>query len=400
MVIRTTPFHERVNAANQTGLWSHWAGYLVAEKYQMAEKSEYYAIRNGVGIFDASPLYKYRIHGRYAEAFLAGVLARDIRTCRPGRAQYTVWCDDRGFVLEDGVILRHSTDEFFLTTARPNLAYFGGLAGRRRVVIEDISEDLAALAVQGPKSREILAMLAPDVAALPFFHLTAAKIWDVPVTISRTGYTGDLGYEIWLQAHDAVRVWDAVVGAGAGRGLIPFGQIALLMARIEAGLLLIDVDFQSSRFAWNDQHRSTPIELGLGWMFRNLDAQDRAFIGREAIRRELAEGSSRWATVGLVVDWEEHDRRYRRAGLIAPKDHVPVASEIMLYDAKGRRAGYASSSMYSPMLQRHIAIARVRPEHASSGTRLKLELTINHKHRTVGAEVARMPLYDPAGKTA
>jgi aminomethyltransferase len=398
VVIRTTPLHERVSAANQTGLWSHWAGYLVAEKYQMAEKFEYFAIRNSVGVFDTSPLYKYRIHGRDAERFLAGVLARDIRACRPGRAQYTVWCDDRGFVLEDGVIFRHSADEFHLTVARPNLAYFGDLVGRLGVIIEDVSDDYAALAVQGPKSREVLAALTPDVEDLAFFHLTNTKVWDVPVTISRTGYTGDLGYELWIPAGDAVRVWDAVMEAGAGKGMIPFGQIALLMCRIEAGLLLIDVDFESSRFAWNDHHRSTPIELGLRWMFRDLG--DRPFIGREAIRRELADGTSRWSMVGLVVDWEEHDRRYRDAGLIAPKDHVPLPDEMMLYDGKGRRAGYATSYMYSPILQRHIAMARVLPELARPGTRVNLEVTINHRYETVGASVARMPLYHPARKTA
>lgn len=399
-MIRTTPFHERVSAANETGLWSHWAGYLVAEKYQVAEKFEYFAIRNSAGVFDTSPLYKYRIHGRDAESFLAGVLARDIRTCRPGRAQYTIWCDDRGFVLEDGVIFRHSTDEFHLTAARPNLAYLGDLVGRRQVIIEDVSDHYAALAVQGPKSREILAALAPEVADLPYFRLVTSKVWDVPVTISRTGYTGDLGYEIWTPADDAVRVWDAVMDAGAGRGIIPFGQIALLMARIEAGLLLIDVDFESSRFAWNDHHRSTPIELGLGWMFRTIDGDDRAFIGKEAIRRELAGGTSRWSTVGLVVDWEEHDRRYRDAGLIAPKDHVPVPYEMMLYDHKHRRVGYATSFMYSPVLQRHVGIARVRPKLARPGTRVDLEVTINHRYEMVGAEVARLPLYNPARKTA
>lgn len=399
-MIRTTPFHERVSAANETGLWSHWAGYLVAEKYQVAEKFEYFAIRNSAGVFDTSPLYKYRIHGRDAESFLSGVLARDVRACRPGRAHYTVWCDDRGFVLEDGVIFRHSVDEFHLTTARPNLAYFGDLIGRRHVIIEDVSDHYAAVAVQGPKSREILATLAPEVADLRFFHLVNTKIWDVPVTVSRTGYTGDLGYEVWIPAHDAVRVWDAVMEAGAGRGVIPFGQIALRMARIEAGLLLIDVDFESSRFAWNDHHRATAIELGLGWMFRSIGNDDRTFIGKGAIRRELAEGTSRWNTVGLVVDWREHDRLYCDAGLIAPKDHVPVPYEMMLYDHKGKRAGYATSFMYSPVLQRHIGIARVKPKHAKPGTRVNLEVTVNHQYETVGADVARTPLYDPARKTA
>lgn len=158
-MIRTSPFHPRTSAANATGLWSHWSGHLAAEKYQVAEKFEYFAIRNSAGMFDSSPLYKYRIRGRDAEAFLAGVLARDIRTCRPGQAQYTIWCDHRGFVVEDGVILRHADDDFLLTAAEPNLAYFADLVGRRDVTIEEVSDDFATLAFQGPRSRTILESL-------------------------------------------------------------------------------------------------------------------------------------------------------------------------------------------------------------------------------------------------
>jgi aminomethyltransferase len=293
-VIRTTPFHERTSALNETGLWEHWSGYLAASKYQISEKFEYFAIRNAAGIFDTSPLYKYRIHGPDAERFLAGVLARDIRRCAPGHAQYTLWCDDRGFVVEDGVVFRRAADDFLLTSAEPNLAYFGDLIGRHRVTIDEVTEDYGVLAFQGPRSREVLAALAPQVAELPYFGHTQANIGKAAVTISRTGYTGDLGYEIWVHPEDAVPVWDALWDAGRGHGVIPFGMTALYMARIEAGLLLLDVDFESSRFAWTDDHRSTPLELGLGWMVRDAATADRSFIGRDAIRRELAGRTSRW----------------------------------------------------------------------------------------------------------
>ena len=237
------------------------------------------------------------------------------------------------------------------------------------------------------------------MSELPFFGITTGTIGGRPVTVSRTGYTGDLGYEIWAAADDAISVWDAVVEEGAGHGLLPFGQIALLMARIEAGLLLIDIDFESSRYAWNDEHRSTPLELGFGWMLRGLDP-DRAFIGHRAIKREIDEETSRWRMVGLIVDWKAYDEMYQQAGLVPPKDHLPVTEEFMLYDRDYQRVGYATSFMYSPMLQRHIALARVRPDLAQVGQAVDLEVTVNHRYQRVAAHVARLPLFNPQRKTA
>jgi aminomethyltransferase len=399
-MILTTPFHERTAAANETGLWEHWSGYLAAQKYQISEKFEYFAIRNSSGLFDSSPLFKYRIHGPDAERFLAGVLARDVRRCEPGHAQYTVWCDERGHVVEDGVVLRHAADNYLLTAAEPNYAYFADLAGGFRVEIDDVSDRYGVLAVQGPSSRSILAGLDPAVDDLPYFGLTAATIGGVAVTVSRTGYTGDLGFEIWVDADKALAVWDAVTEASAGRGVIPIGLIALYMARIEAGLLLLDVDFQSSRFAWSDAHRSTPIELGLGWMFRDVATTDRAFIGRDAIVREIAEKSSRWKLTGLVLDWRDYDRHFDAAGLIPPKDHTPIQDEYYVYDDEGKQLGYATSLMYSPMLQRHIALARVPLALSTPGSRVKLELAVSHRYEYFDAHVARLPLYNPARRTA
>jgi len=399
-MIRTTPFHDRTSSLNETGLWEHWSGHLAATKYQIAEKFEYFAIRNAAGIFDTSPLYKYRFQGPDAEHYLAGVLARDIRTCLPGQAQYTLWCDDRGYVIEDGVILRHAAHDFVLTSAEPNLAYFRDLVGRERVEITEISDEFGVLAFQGPKSRDILASLSPAVARLDYFGLTDAKLAKVPVTISRTGYTGDLGFEIWVPSAAALTVWDALWEASRGHGVIPFGMTALYMARIEAGLLLLDVDFESSRFAWNDDHRSTPIELGFGWMFKGIGTDDRAFIGRDAIRRELADRTSRWKVTGLILDWKEYDRIYDAAGLIPPKDHTPIQEEYYVYDDDGKQLGYATSLMYSPILQRHIALARVPLELATPGSRVKLEQAVSHKYEYFDARVARTPLFNPERRTA
>ena len=398
-MIRTTPFHERTSALNETGLWEHWSNHLVTVKYQQSEKFEYFAIRNAAGLFDTSPLYKYRFRGPDAEHYLAGVLARDPRI-EPGRAQYTLWCDDRGFVVEDGVLLRRSNDEYLLTAAEPNLAYFRDLAGQERVEIDEVTDDYGVLAIQGPRSREILASVAPAMAALPYFGLTETRIDGANVLVSRTGYTGDLGYEIWVAAADALRTWDAVWAASVGQGVIPFGMTALYMARIEAGLILLDVDFRNSRFSWTAADRSTPIELGFGWMFRDFETTDRVFIGRDAIRREMAEKSSRWKVTGLIVDWQDWDRRHDAAGLIPPKDHTPIQDEYYVYDDDLRQLGYATSLMYSPMLQRHIALARVPLDHATPGSRVKLEYPVNHRYEYFDAHVARLPLFNPERRTA
>ena len=414
-MIRTTPFHERTSALNETGLWEHWSNCLVAQRYQMSEKFEYFAIRNAAGLFDTSPLYKYRITGPSAERYLGGVLARDPRKCAVGHAQYTLWCDDRGYVIEDGVLLHVAENEYWLTAAEPNLAYFQGLIGRLDATVEDVTEDWGVLSVQGPYARDLVSAVAPATKDLPYFGLIRTKVAKVPVLVSRTGYTGDLGFEIWVPAADAIKVWDAVAAAGKGRGVIPFGMTALYMARIEAGLVLLDVDFHSSRFAWTDADRTTPIELGLGWMFRDLaptngtaatpssngsNGAHRAFIGADAISRELRDRTSRWQLTGLMVDWRDYDRIYDAAGLIPPKDHTPIQDEYYIYDDELNQLGYATSQMYSPMLQRHIALARVPLALAAPGSKVKLELPVSHRYEYFDAYVTRPPLFNPQRRTA
>jgi aminomethyltransferase len=399
-MIGTTPFHERTAALNATGLWAHWSGRLAAEKYQLSEKAEYVSVRNAAGIFDVSPLFKYRFSGPGAERFLGGVMARDPRTLKPGDAHYAIWCDDRGFVVEDGVLLRHGPDEFILTAAEPNLAYFADLCGPRdQVDIEDVSDDWAVLALQGPRSGMLLERLDPSIGALPYFGHADARIGSATVHVSRTGYTGDLGYEIWCRADDALATWDAVWDATRGYGVVPFGLQALYMTRIEAGLLLLDVDFVSSRFAWTDHDRATPFELGLGWTIKALD-DDRAFIGRDALRREKAGGTSRFRTTGLLVDYADWNRVHEEAGHLPPMDHVPVQDEQYLYDDAGTQVGYVTSFMYSPVLQRHIGIARVPVASAAPGSKVSLEIPINHRYVHVAAETARLPHYNPQRKTA
>jgi aminomethyltransferase len=400
-VIRTTPFHPRLSELNTQGLYTHWQGHLSALRYTSAPKHEYFAVRNAVGVFDTSPLLKYRITGPDAERLLAGVLVRDVRTCRPGQAQYTLWCDDRGYVMDDGVVFRHADDDFLLTAARPAFGWFADLARRMRVSIEDVSDDHGILAVQGPRSRTVLAALAPEAAELRYFEHAQTKIGSAAVTLSRTGYTGDLGFEVTVEADQALDVLDAVLEAGQGHGLRPFGEEALMMLRIEAGLPLVDVEWRSSRLAFTDDDRVTPTELGMGWMLRDVPDGDRAFLGRDAIRRELAGGTSRWASVGVVVDWEAWDRLHRVAGLLVPKDEHPLPYEQVLYDAAsgGSQVGFVTSFLYSPVLQRHVGLARVRPDLATPGSTAHLEIAISHHNTTVPVQTASLPLFRPARKT-
>ncbi len=401
MPIRTTPFHERTSALNETGLWSHWSGHLAAERYQLSEKAEYVSMRNAAGISDVSPLFKYRFSGPGAERFLAGVMARDPRTLKPGEAHYALWCDDRGFLIEDGVLLRHGADEFVLTAAEPNLAYFADL--RRpgdQVSIDDVSAEWAVLALQGPRSRALLASLDDRIGRLAYFAHGPAQIGGHEVNVSRTGYTGDLGFEVWCRAAEALDVWDAVWAATRGHGVEPFGLQALYMARIEAGLLLLDVDFANSRFAWTDADRATPLELGLGWALRDVPTTDRAFIGRDALRRELRDGTSRFRTTGIVVDYAAWNRHHDEAGLMPPMDHTPVQEEQYLYDDAGTQIGFCTSFLYSPVLQRHVGIARVPVALAAPGSRVNLEIPVSHRYVHVAAATARLPHFNPQRKTA
>lgn len=401
--VRTTPFHPRLSELNDQGLYTHWQGTLSPLRYTHAPKHEYFAVRNSVGVFDTSPLYKYAVTGPDAERLLAGALVRDVRACRPGQAHYTAWCDDRGFVMHDGVVFRHSrersgADDFLLTAARPALSWFQELATGLRVHLEDVTDAYGMLAVQGPRSRVVLSALAPEAETLGYFDHVAVKIGGAAVTLSRTGYTGDLGFELTVPADDAVGVLDAVLEAGRDHGIRPFGEEALMTLRIEAGLPLIDVEWKDARLAFSDADCVTPKELGLGWMLRGVRDGSRRFVGSEAIRRELADGTSRWATTGILVDPADWDRLFRDAGLFPPKSEHPLPYESMVLDETGVEVGYCTSFVYSPVLQRHLGIARVRPDLATPGTDLRLELAIAHHNTTVRVETTAMPFFDPPRK--
>lgn len=401
-----TPFHPRVAALNRTGLWRHWSGYLVTPRYQYSLTAEYYAVRTSVSLLDTSPLFKYRISGAEAKALLERVLARDIGACRTGQAQYTCWCDERGFVLQDGVVMRMSDGEYLLTAAEPALRHFRQAArgmGVEGVRVEDVSAAFGILALQGPHAHDVLARVTLDATSLRFFDVTRSEISGCPVILSRTGYSGDLGYEIWVSSGDALDVWDALWAAGADYNITPMGTTALRMARLEAGLLLIGADFHTSRFAWADTQRETPAELGWEWMFRNLERDGRDFIGRPAVEAERARGGGRWKTVGLSVDWREYEGMHERTGVLPPLHEVYSEATKSVYrrdTTEWDYAGYVSSFMASPLLRRPIAIAKLPLDLAVAGSEVDLELTVVRRPELVLARVEARPFFDPPRKRA
>jgi aminomethyltransferase len=399
-MMRTTPFHPRLSELSQTQMWGNWAGYLSAIRFDLSSKHEYFGVRNAAGLFDTSPLFKYWIRGRDAERFCSYVFARDARGLKPGRAQYTIWCDDAGFVMEDGVLFRFSSDEFLLTAAEPNAGYLRGLARPFDVEIVDASEEFASLALQGPRSAAILSALSSDIGGLRYFGFTETKIADANVVVSRTGFSGDLGYEVMVPSGEALQVLDAILEAGRPHGLRPYGEEALSMTRIEAGLPLIGVEFTSSRYAYTEHERFTPDELGLGWLLKGIDDPTRPFIGREAILAERANGTTRWSTVGVTIEWADFYELFDSRGQLAVPDEIPVGWETMIYNDRDKRIGYATSFMYSPVLQRHIGIARIKPKYAEPGTEVYIEQTVNHEYINVRATVTKLPFYNPERKTA
>lgn len=402
-MVKRTPFHERLEPLNQPEIWEHWAGYLAAPRYQYSDLAEYYSTRNAAALFDTSPLFKYKFSGADAEACLSRVMARDSRKCRVGQAQYTIWCNEAGYVMEDGVIMRVAADEYWLTSAEPNLRYFRKQAKGFDVAIEDITAQYGILAIQGPHSISVLRQLSDDVEKLRYFRLRQTQMAGVDVTVSRTGFTGDLGYELWVSAENALTLFDAIWEAGQDYNITPIGSVALSIARIEAGLLLIDVDFHNARFAWTDAQRETPHELGWGWMFKKLQRDDRDFIGRAAIEKEIATGSSRWKTVGIAVDWRDYDRLHREAGIMTPKDGVMIQDTMNIYrrsDIPWHYAGYASSFIWSSLKKQHVAIAKLPLDLCEVGTEVDLEISVIRQSQYVLARVVDLPFFNPARKTA
>ncbi len=391
-----TAFHERTFALCESLNYREWSGYYTVGVYEMHHEHEYNAVRNSAALFDISPLFKYRVTGRDATKFVNRVISRDINKVAVDQVIYCCWCDPEGHVIDDGTITRLGENEYRWTAADPSLRWFQQNALGLEVKIEDISEQVAALALQGPTSGKLLQAAAEaDLRNLKYFRVTRGKIAGVKVDISRTGYTGDLGFEIWMPWKDAVRVWDKLMSEGEVFDIHPAGMIALDVARIEAGLILIEVDYTSSKKALIDEQRYSPAEIGLGKL---VDLKKETFVGRDALAAEAKKGAER-ALVGLEVDWNEVEALFDKKGMAPQVPSMASRTPVPVYRA-GRVIGKATSTTWSPTLKKMIALACVQRPHSALGTTLNMEMTVEAVRHTVSAKVVATPFFNPARKTA
>jgi aminomethyltransferase len=396
---KRTPFHSRTSVLCEGESWQVWSGFLSADSYELDHSHEYNAVRTGCAVFDVSPLYKYYIRGRDALPLLNRMVTRNISKCRVGQVMYTAWCDDDGKVVDDGTVARLEENFFRLTAAIPTLYWLQDLATGLDVEIEDVSDAQGGLAVQGPTSRALLQQLTgSDLDALRFFHVVDDKVAGVPVRISRTGYTGDLGYEVFVEAADAGRVWDALMETGEAYNVRPAGNIALDMVRIEAGLILIDTEFVSSTQTLFECEKRTPYELGLGWVVK-LDKE--YFVGQEALRREQQRGPA-WATVGLEVDTVALEKVYSQFSMPLHLPYTSWTQAVPVYADAGKQQhiGKGTSGTWSPILKKYIVMAQVKSRYSKPGTSIFMEATVDAQRFGVPATVVEMPFFDPPRKRA
>lgn len=392
-----TAFHERTLALCESLNFKEWSGYYTASVYEMTHEHEYNAIRSTAALIDITPLFKYRVNGRDASKLVNRVIARDISKVAIDQVIYCCWCDPQGKVIDDGTVTRLGENDYRWTAADPSLRWFRQNALGLDVQIEDISEKVAALALQGPTSGKLLHAVADaDIAALKYFRVTHGKIAGVPVDISRTGYTGDLGYEIWVNWNDAVKVFDELMNKGKPFDIHAAGMVALDIARIEAGLILIEVDYISSKRALIEDQKYSPGEIGLG---RLVDLKKESFVGREALALEAKKGGPRRRLVGLEINWSEVEALYEKIGMAPQVPGTASRVAVPVYRG-GRQVGKATSTTWSPTLKRMIALATISRESATVGQTLSMELTVEASRKAVSAKIVPLPFFNPPRKTA
>ena len=393
MPIRS-PFHPRTEPLCLSYLWKDWAGYYAVRRFDTRLEPEYFAFREAAGLIDVTPLFKYEVYGPDAAALLTRMMVRDIRKLKVGRVAYCCWCDDAGKVIDDGTVSRLEEDYYRVTAADPTYHWLDRLSRGLEVTVEDSSRKLAALALQGPTSRDILKQCSDaDLDALRFFGVTRARLDDLEVWITRTGYTGDLGYELWVANDGAVRLWDALIAAGRPFGLEPAGLDALDIGRIEAGFIMLHVDYFSAPKVVLESRKSSPFEIGLGWIV-HLDREP--FVGQQALRAEK-DREAVWRLVGLEASWEELEALYDSYGL-PPSLAAEASRDPLPVFARGEQVGRATSRTWSPILKKSLALASVRSGYAEPGTRLQIEHTVEFERHRVGGTVVETPFFDPERK--
>lgn len=390
-----TPFHARTEAVCDSNEWRTWSGYKAASLYEPSHEREYFAIRNSAALIDISPLFKYEISGPDAVAAVDRIMTRNIAKCRVGQVMYSPWCDGAGKIIDDGTISRLDENFFRITAADPMLRWFQDVSFGFDVEVVDVSTDLAALALQGPCSRDILKEAVDDVDfdSLKFFYLANGRVDGFPLTITRTGYTGDLGYELWVAPEHAEALWDRLMAVGSRYGLLPAGMLALDMARIEAGLLLIEVDYTSTNHAVIEPQKSSPFEIGLGW---TVDFDGGDYIGRKAL---LAEKKSEPDTcfVGIEINWPDLERVFDEVDL-PPQVASRASRESTPIYKNGRQIGKMTSSSFSPILKKYVGIGTIKTEYARIGTDVEVEFTVEYAHKNVAAAIVKTPFYNPKRK--
>ena len=391
-----TAVHARTSELCESLNYREWSGYFAVSAYEAHHHHEYNAIRNAAALIDISPLYKYEITGPDACRLIDRIVTRDMSRIAVGQITYVAWCDDRGKVIDDGTICRLDENRYRWTAADPTLRWIRENGAGLRTEVKDVSQSVAALALQGPTSGRLLKRVAGEaLGTLRYFRLLQGEIGGVPVEISRNGYTGDLGYEIWMPWNEAPRVWDALMAEGRAFGLRPAGMLALDVARIEAGLLLIEIDYVSARRALIEGQKSSPYELGLG---RLVHLDKGAFAGRGALVEEARRGPARHL-VGLEINWSDVEKIYDSIGL-PPRAPATASRESVPVYRGGEQVGKATSTTWSPVLKKMIALATVKSEHADPGADLQFEITVEATRHKAAARVVQLPFFNPPRKTA
>jgi glycine cleavage system T protein (aminomethyltransferase) len=393
-----TAFFERQRELNTKLSWGDWSGYHAAAVFADFVDIEYNAVREAAAVIDVTPLYKYEVSGADAAALLDRVVTRDISAMALDQVIYTPWCDEEGKVIDDGTVTRLDENRFRVTAADPSYRWFAMNATGLDVQIDDISEGTAGLALQGRLSRHVLERATgQDWFDLRYFRRRPTTIEGVDVDVTRTGYTGDLGYELWIPVEGALAVWDRLFDVGADYGIRPAGIQALDICRLEAGLILIEAEYTSARHAFAPELKYSPFEIGLGRLVKFDKAAE--FTGKRALIEERDAGGPERRLVGLELDWSAIEAMYAGHDL-APQISALVQRAPVPVHKEGVQVGRATSVGWGPTIKKMVGFGSVDKGLTKVGTRLSVEWTVEGERGKVGATVVPMPFLDLDRKRA